>query len=81
MAFFACSDALLVLLLGICLSVNRFIFLACGSGFWGQGCVNQCGDNCPLAGQCDIVTGLCICPSGFGGQYCNICEELILHVL
>ncbi|XP_064009233.1 N-acetylglucosamine-1-phosphodiester alpha-N-acetylglucosaminidase isoform X2 [Pogoniulus pusillus] len=42
---------------------------ACPSGFFGEGCRQQC--QCQNGGSCDPVLGTCSCPPGYHGTTCE----------
>ena len=41
----------------------------CHPGSWGINCLNKC--RCKNKGQCDPVTGECICADGWYGRECE----------
>nr|PIL97759.1 EGF family domain-containing protein [Toxoplasma gondii COUG] len=61
---------------GVCTDSNR---CECQSG-WGQGdCskpVDKCEDvSCNNGSSCDADSGTCICPPGFGDEFCETCSS------
>ncbi|XP_030852020.1 tie-like receptor tyrosine kinase [Strongylocentrotus purpuratus] len=49
----------------------RLIVRGCPAERWGTGCTNEC-PTCSNGGECDDVTGVCVCPPGFHGDTCEI---------
>ena len=52
--------------------LSFFFFTACSYGFYGDRCLNACG-NCKSGGTCNHINGACEsgCPPGFKAPFCN----------
>lgn len=50
--------------------IDQWLYLAdCPAGYWGINCAERC--QCKNSGECDTVTGECICPPGYFGRMCE----------
>ncbi|XP_038066629.1 receptor-type tyrosine-protein phosphatase delta-like [Patiria miniata] len=53
-------------------ALMRLLVRGCGRHIWNA---PSCDSDCPVClngGICDIRSGVCICPPGFGGSFCEI---------
>lgn len=50
---------------------------ACPQGFFGLDCQEKC--LCLNGGSCDHVSGVCSCPAGWIGPFCNLSEWQVHH--
>uniref|UniRef100_A0A8D3EBW1 Multiple EGF-like-domains 6b n=1 Tax=Scophthalmus maximus TaxID=52904 RepID=A0A8D3EBW1_SCOMX len=59
--------------LNVCVCVS-----ACPQGFYGLDCQEKC--LCLNGGSCDHVSGVCSCPAGWIGPFCNLSECPVLSM-
>ncbi len=46
-----------------------YLFAVCPPGKYGDNCTETCGE-C-IHGDCNVITGQCMCDSGYHGQSCS----------
>lgn len=56
----------------ITLAFHHFMFVECDFGFYGIGCLQECGSFCKRSRDCHHITGFCTngCKSGWQGSGC-----------
>ena len=56
----------------ITLAFYHFMFVECDFGFYGIGCLQECGSFCKRSRDCHHITGFCTngCKSGWQGSDC-----------
>ena len=47
-------------------------FAVCSQGFYAENCTTPCACNMTNTADCNVITGVCSCKSGWNGTTCNI---------